>query len=127
MLIKAVTETIYSNICRGLFNTHKLIFAFSIATKIQMKEEKISMAEWNIFLRGVVVDGDIKNIENPKPDVISPKAWRFILNLEPLHENFEGITEKMDQSIDDWSVWIRCKDPTQLPLPNGYDTKLSHF
>lgn len=64
-LLKQITETIYLNICRGLFNAHKLIFSFSIATKIQRLSGEINYGEWNMFLRGVLVDGDIKNIPNP--------------------------------------------------------------
>jgi len=35
-----------------------------------------------MFLRGVVVDGDIKNIPNPDNKLISDKTWKYILNLE---------------------------------------------
>ena len=34
ILLRQITETIYLNICRGLFNDHKLIFSFCIASKI---------------------------------------------------------------------------------------------
>ena len=34
MLIDNITRTIYNNICRGLFEAHKLIFSFLICTSI---------------------------------------------------------------------------------------------
>ena len=37
MLIENITRTIYTNICRGLFEAHKLIFSFLICTSIQRK------------------------------------------------------------------------------------------
>jgi dynein heavy chain len=40
-LLNAITETIYSNVCRGLFNQHKRIFSFLMAAKIYMKSGAI--------------------------------------------------------------------------------------
>ena len=73
---------VYSNICRGLFNTHKLIFSFIIAARILLNSKNISIAEWDLLLKGVVIDGNVKSIKNPEPSIISEKAWKFILNLE---------------------------------------------
>jgi len=65
-----------------LFNIHKLIFSFCIAAKIQRLSGEINYSEWNLLLRGVVVDGDIKNIPNPGKTLLSEKSWKYILNLE---------------------------------------------
>ena len=34
ILLNSITETIYSNVCRGLFNAHKRIFSFLMTIKI---------------------------------------------------------------------------------------------
>lgn len=90
-LMKDITFIIFSNICRGLFNTHKLIFSFMLAAKIQLeaKEEKsMTAGEWDLFLKGVLVDHpDIKQTRKPhgtedKDTVFDEKTWRFLLNLE---------------------------------------------
>lgn len=119
--MKQITEIIFLNICRGLFNSHKLIFAFCIASKILRQIGEINYGEWSMFLRGVIVDGDIKTIMNPAPDLMSDKAWKYILNLETLHPYLEGLSEKFDHSLEIWKTWLKCDDPTELPLPNGYD------
>lgn len=51
-LIDTVTRTVYTNICRGLFERDKLIFSFLIATSIDRYAEKISQVGWSIVLRG---------------------------------------------------------------------------
>jgi dynein heavy chain len=38
ILISNITETIFENICRGLFNNHKRIFSFLLAAKILIQE-----------------------------------------------------------------------------------------
>jgi len=115
------------NICRGLFNNHKLIFSFCIASKIERLSGEINYAEWNLFLRGVLVDGDIKNIPNPDKSLMTDKTWKFLLNLECISHNLEGVTEKIDQTLEIWRTWIKSEDPSELPLPNNYDNKLTEF
>jgi dynein heavy chain len=41
LLIENVTESLFVNICRGLFNDHKRIFAMMLASKIEMKGNPI--------------------------------------------------------------------------------------
>jgi dynein heavy chain len=52
-----ITNVIYTNVCRGLFEAHKLIFSFLIAIQINRKAGLVSDALWSVFLRGAgVVD-----------------------------------------------------------------------
>jgi dynein heavy chain len=56
ILIRNITETIFENICRGLFNNHKRIFSFLLAAKILIQELQIvSMKEWNSLIKGILV------------------------------------------------------------------------
>jgi dynein heavy chain len=43
----------YINICRGLFNNHKKIFAFLIASSIERDMGNVNKMEWDILLKGV--------------------------------------------------------------------------
>ena len=97
-----ITRIVYQNICRGLFNAHKLIFSFLIGSRIALKAKTISPGEWDLFLKGVIIDGDIKNISNPNSDIITDKAWRFILNLEPTSEAFNGFPDSIVKNFEQW-------------------------
>src|SRR5687767_1239507 len=55
LLIDAITETIYLNVCRGLFNSHKQLFSFLVTSAINRQNGDIAPAEWNIFLKGVPI------------------------------------------------------------------------
>ena len=57
ILIIDITDNFYFNICRGLFEVHKLLFSFLIATSINLENNKIPQREWQFFLRGAT---DIK-------------------------------------------------------------------
>lgn len=56
LLIEDITESFYTNICRGLFEKDKLLYSFLIACKIMLYDHKINPIEWNFFLRGSTGD-----------------------------------------------------------------------
>jgi dynein heavy chain len=109
--MREITAILYNNICRGLFNTHKLIFSFMIATRILIQAGHIAMSEWNLFLKGVMMDGDIKNIKNPDPSIISEKTWRFVLNLECTSPGFDKLPESIVSVLASWKSWFLAKEP----------------
>jgi len=125
--MREITSIVYSNICRGLFNSHKLIFAFMIATRIALQANEVSAAEWNLFLKGVIIDGPIKPLRNPDPPAITDKTWRFVLNLECTHPSFEGLAGSVANEIAAWRAWYKAKDPQNLELPGGWEESLSRF
>ena len=128
ILMKTITELVYVNICRGLFNTHKLIFSFLIAFQICKNKGEINDEEWNMILKGVVVDKTENEYKNPDPSLIDEKQWIFIQNLELIHENFAELPEQFERNITQWRQWIQTtKSPTKLPFPSGLDDKITLF
>ncbi|KAK2964418.1 putative Dynein axonemal heavy chain 6 [Blattamonas nauphoetae] len=51
-LIDNLTEMIYSNVSRGLFERHRMLFSFYLTIRIQQKARYISSKEWSIFMKG---------------------------------------------------------------------------
>jgi hypothetical protein len=63
ILLKDITESFYLNICRGLFEKDKLLYAFLKASSISKRSGDISPEEWNIYLRGSTTD--FSGFKNP--------------------------------------------------------------
>jgi len=128
IMISSITEQVFSNICRGLFNTHKLIFSFLIAFKICKGTGEISEEEWSMLLRGAMIDKIKKDYKNPLPELIDQKQWRLIMNLEMVHENFNELPEQFERNKEQWKQWIQItKNPTKLPFPGGLDERITLF
>ena len=51
-LCKNATSSTFSNVSRGLFEAHKLIFAFLMCTRIKRFANLINPTEWSVFFRG---------------------------------------------------------------------------
>ncbi|KAM7402690.1 hypothetical protein PAMP_017906 [Pampus punctatissimus] len=62
------TFSLYSNVCRSLFEKHKLMFAFLLCVRIMMNENKIDMAEWRYLLSGGM---PIRELTNPATSDLS--------------------------------------------------------
>ena len=51
-ILEALTWDIFSYVCLGLFEQHKLMFAFQITCKIMQQEGLLDSAEANFFIKG---------------------------------------------------------------------------
>lgn len=52
ILLQQTLLTAYTNVSRGLFEQHKLIYSFMLCVEIMRQQGQLTDAEWNFFLRG---------------------------------------------------------------------------
>jgi len=122
-LIKAVTEVIFKNVCRGLFNQHKLIFSFLIGAEILKQKEEIADSEWSLLLRGVnIIPSNFKKSPNPDPNSIPEKSWNFVVFLQNVSPCFKQplLGEEISSNLMQWLSWINSKEPQNEALPAPY-------
>mmetsp|Transcript_28797 Transcript_28797/g.26008 ORF Transcript_28797/g.26008 Transcript_28797/m.26008 type:complete len:185 (+) Transcript_28797:2723-3277(+) len=74
-LLDTITKTLYTNVCRGLFEAHKVIFSFLIITSIQKQAKTLDLGLWSIFLKGAGVFNKEMQPKNPEPRVIGNLEW----------------------------------------------------
>lgn len=61
------TFAVYENVCRGLFEHHKLLFSFQICIKIMIMENKINTDELEFLLKGEIESKIKKCVTNRCP------------------------------------------------------------
>eukprot|EP00003_Mantamonas_plastica_P025987 TRINITY_DN5190_c0_g1_i1.p1 TRINITY_DN5190_c0_g1~~TRINITY_DN5190_c0_g1_i1.p1 ORF type:complete len:1587 (-),score=644.35 TRINITY_DN5190_c0_g1_i1:21-4370(-) len=125
-----VTESIYFNICRGLFEEHKPMFAFLIASAIMRQQGNITTEEWNLLVRGAVMrTTDISHRpENPDPGWISDKEWNFVCTLqEQFPDAFGDLPKSIDVDNTEWYAWQDKELPYAEDLPGNWESKLTAF
>ena len=66
------TYSLYENVCRSLFEKHKLLFSFVLTIKIQQGDNKIDNQQWRYLLSGPA--GEITVPNNPT-DWIPTNQW----------------------------------------------------
>ncbi|XP_036367019.1 dynein heavy chain 1, axonemal-like isoform X1 [Octopus sinensis] len=121
---KYFTYSLYTNVCRSLFEKHKLLFAFLVCTKIKMNDSLIDMSEWHNLLAG----GTHKELEleNPAPEWLTERSWNDILCLNIL-PNFGNIAVDFQKYLDDFKRIFDSSEPHREELPEEWESKLDSF
>lgn len=52
ILYEEITSSIYTNVSRGLFERHKLVFSLMLNMAIFLHSRIVSYSEWEFLLRG---------------------------------------------------------------------------
>ncbi|XP_073667291.1 dynein axonemal heavy chain 1 [Tursiops truncatus] len=118
-----LTYNLYSNVCRSLFEKHKLMFAFLLCARIMMNQGKIDQSEWRYLLSG----GSVPVMsENPAPDWLSDRAWRDILALSNLPA-FSSFALDFTKHLSEFQAIFDSPEPHREPLPGIWDQYLDQF
>eukprot|EP00744_Colponema_vietnamica_P000902 GILI01001554.1.p1 GENE.GILI01001554.1~~GILI01001554.1.p1 ORF type:complete len:2075 (+),score=684.51 GILI01001554.1:415-6225(+) len=116
------TYSLYENVCRSLFEKHKLLLSLQICVRILQSEKKINNDEWNFFLRGgQVLD---KNMQPKNPtDWLSAQAWDNITCTDNL-PSMKGLVSHFEQNVIEWKRWFVAPEPEKESLPGEWESKL---
>nr|CCA18662.1 hypothetical protein ALNC14_048050 [Albugo laibachii Nc14] len=144
-LIQFQTRYIYVNICRGLFETHKILFSILICTKIMLHSGLISSREWALYLRGASSSTrnedpitQASDYTNPAPDKLSASQWDLLLELDGLETSgggrgksvrpFEGILDSVTKKWSVWLSWVQRADFATASCPEErFEQDLNSF
>ncbi|KAJ3159379.1 Dynein heavy chain 1, axonemal [Geranomyces michiganensis] len=118
------TFSLFTNVCRSLFERHKLLFSFLLIIRILMNDDKIDADEWKFLLTGGT--GSDKKVQNPAADWLSANSWAQILSLATL-PNFSNLEQDVGEHIAQLKVMFDSPHPHKEPLPGRWENALSNF
>ena len=121
------TYSLYENICRSLFEKHKLLFSLLLTVRILQGSKKMNEDEWRYFLTGFM--GDVKIPRNPTswiPDNSWPGMYRQFHGMDQLPK-FKGIEKHFLERADEFKPIYDSVDAHLQPLPSPWDTSLDEF
>ncbi|XP_060076356.1 dynein axonemal heavy chain 1-like, partial [Ylistrum balloti] len=118
------TFSLYSNVCRSLFEKHKLLFSFLLCTRIKMNKGLINMDEWRFMLAGGIIKPKV--IDNPAPEWISARSWSDILTTAVL-EKFSTFADDFKNNVDGFKRIFDSGDPHKEDLPGEWNDSLDSF
>lgn len=144
ILLNDFTKAIYTNICRGLFEVHKLLFSFLMTAQILrngthtafLNKKSISAQEWSFFLRGLEAAKGVLDAPDvgDGPEWLPAAVWQKMNILEKLSD-FEGIGAysgicngiKAGDISDQWKSFSEDNQLHSRLLPGDWQKKLSSF
>nr|XP_023655546.1 dynein heavy chain 1, axonemal [Paramormyrops kingsleyae] len=117
------TFSLYRNVCRSLFEKHKLMFAFLLCARVMMNEDKIDMAEWRFMLYG---GSTHQPLPNPAADWLSERAWQDFLGLSSL-PSFRGLAHSFQRLGNGFKRIFDSGEPHREELPGEWSSELDAF
>ncbi|RHY30280.1 hypothetical protein DYB32_004445, partial [Aphanomyces invadans] len=126
MLIESQTFLVYRNVCRGLFESHKLLFSLLISVRIAMEAAVVSPADVAL-LNPVVVDPLAIRPQELADGHITSKQMGVVETLAASCFAMEGLPLSMHMYPEAWGQWIRHDDPYCATMPDDFDVKLTSF
>ncbi|CAK9824900.1 Dynein axonemal heavy chain 7 [Anthophora retusa] len=116
-LMKYFTYSLYTNICRSVFEKDKLLFSLLLAIKLLEQRGKLSLPQWTFLLTGGIA------IDNPHANPttwLPPKQWNQLCNLDDVEE-FSGIRETFTKNTGEWRKLFDSKEPQNEPIPAPFE------
>eukprot|EP00899_Mesostigma_viride_P007437 jgi/Mesvir1/16695/Mv15092-RA.1 len=145
ILIEYITEYIYTNVCRGVFEEHKSMFSFLMCASILRASGEIAAAEWNFVLRGLVAapheeqaaagggggqgnaGGSHAAHANPAEKWITATMWASLVHLNNTFPMFKGLVVDFTVNTDHWKAFFDTAEPHVAPLPGEWGTVVTDF
>lgn len=113
------TFSVYVNICRSLFEKHKLLFSFILCVKILQGEDMIDPKQYRFLLSGI--SSHHHEATMPESEWLKDNVWSDLCDMAGLG----GLLKKVPQSfIDNLAHWQKVFDsssPHREPLPAPLD------
>lgn len=122
------TLTLYQNVCRSLFERHKLLFSLLLCTKILFGDEKIDMNEWRFFLSGP--SGSVDPMDNPT-DWLDDLEWvqvhAYLHYCDTNLPVFQGILDYFVSFHKKFKKIFDTAEAHEEPMPGEWNNKLNSF
>ena len=109
------TYSVYTNICRSLFERHKLLFAFILCMSILQGDGSVDPAEFRFLLSGIAPHRSEYPL--PKSDWLEANVWSDLCELSGLRY-FSSLSKTFDKQIGEWKKVFDSSEPHRMPLPS---------
>ncbi len=128
-LKQVLIKLCYNNVCRGLFESHKLLFSFLICMKIQIDSGVITQEQFMFLLKGNgATVPDMTNIPpNPFPEILPESSWQLAVYFENEIKTFKGLTAETVRNSDAWRAFVLADDHQNITIPGVYQSTISTF
>jgi dynein heavy chain len=133
-LIDAVTNNLYSTVCRSLFEKDKLLFAFILTTKVMISNRQLRPRDVEFLVckqqsgSGASASAaDDSEHRNPDPSWISGKIWSRIVQLREVDVYFNEFIDQFNEHSGEWKEIYDNLKPEELAVPGIWESKLTTF
>ena len=127
-LMDYTTAFLFNNGCRGLFEEHKGLFGFLMASAIYRANGDVSPGDWSFLLRGVPV---LPKARTPHPaegeSWLPTVAWDNLCYLDAHSASAKGVAMAVGAEPAAWRKWAESEEPHMEQPPGEWGAQLAPF
>ena len=114
------TYKLYCNICRSLFERHKLLFSFLTCIKILQGDGKIDAAEYRFLISGI--SSDTADLPNPTgaDGWVTKGTWSGICSMAGIHA-LQKVPQLFEKNLSKWKKVFDSLNPQTQEFPEPFD------
>jgi len=124
-IIEEVTRRVYNYVCMGLFERHKLMFAFQLTTMIMDGNDELNRDELSFFIKGDTSLGDPKE-KRPFSWITKP-GWKDLTKISSVCPKLKDLIDDIKSNEKEWKDWYDLECPELAELPCGYSKLVTRF
>lgn len=125
-ILKTLTKSVYDYGCSGIFEKHKLLFSFQIASKLQQSEGKLSQVELDFFIKGSM-SLDKSELQCPAK-WLTDKGWNDLIYLAlNFPDAFIEIPAHFTNNMAEWRDWYDLEAPENVECPGNFTSHMTLF
>lgn len=122
-MIDTSMRQVYDYTCIGIFEKHKLMFAFQMTNAILDGDGLLDKQVLEFFLKG---DTSLESVKDVCPVVwLVSSGWKDLLCLRQIREVFGELVTDFIAKTDSWKSWYDLETPEAEGLPSGFTDKLT--
>ncbi|GAB9466924.1 hypothetical protein Gpo141_00004287 [Globisporangium polare] len=139
-----LTVVVYRNICRGLFEAHKLLFSLIICLRVQVMNDELSQHDIHLLNASAVdLDSSTSHDSQRRSSTIGGEPQQrgaghetgsdkldtadVLIALGQLCPVFSDLLDSYRREPGAWTRWIASTSPFTTNLPGGWDERLPRF
>ncbi|KAK9882719.1 hypothetical protein WA026_022770 [Henosepilachna vigintioctopunctata] len=130
ILIREITHSVYTNVSRGLFERHKLVFSFLLCIAVFTDAGDITPIQWNFLLRGPV-GIDLSIGKRPDYPQVTEIMWLSAHALEEMFDSFKGLPDDIESviplEIGDFNIDIKVIPTSRRVSTIPWNQRLKDF
>eukprot|EP01022_Parablepharisma_sp_SALTPOND_P004470 TRINITY_DN120355_c3_g1_i1.p1 TRINITY_DN120355_c3_g1~~TRINITY_DN120355_c3_g1_i1.p1 ORF type:complete len:4253 (+),score=509.78 TRINITY_DN120355_c3_g1_i1:57-12761(+) len=125
-LSEKVTKKLCTFIERGMWKSHRIIFAFLVHAKIQIIEGEISEKDWEYFTKpnNELEIEATSSLPNIIPTLISNQSWQMVQKIDQQLSQFSGLVSDLAMNQFKWEEYFAGD---MKKLPGEWEQKISSF
>lgn len=112
------TLSVYNNVCRSLFERHKLLFSFILCVKILQGENLIDAIQYRFLLCGISPSASQAKI--PASTWLESNVWGDLCALAGISE-FKSLPDSFHKHLSGWQTIFDSTEPHRLDFPAPFE------